>query len=249
MKRGKVFLIGAGPGDPELLTIKAAKALAAAEVILIDDLANPAVLEHARRDARVIAVGKRGGCRSTPQAFIERLMLRYARQGRIVARVKGGDPFVFGRGGEELERLRAAGIEAEVICGITAGIAAAACAGIALTHRDRAHGVTLLTGHPREGVQQDWRALVAGGTTLVIYMGMHRLEQISASLLAAGMRPCMPAAIIQQGTLPEQRSLTSTLSELATQARAHGLQSPAIIIIGEVVAFADAQATAHRFAA
>ena len=191
---GKVFLIGAGPGDVELLTLKAVRALSSADVVLIDDLANREVLQFARPQARVIAVGKRGGCRSTPQAFIERLMVRYARQGKIVARVKGGDPFVFGRGGEELEALEAAGIRCEVVSGITAGTAVPAALGIPLTHRDCTRGVTFVTGHTRNGAEPDWRALAASGTTLVIYMGIARLARICRQLVAAGLRPDMPAA-------------------------------------------------------
>ncbi len=163
MNPGKVYLIGAGPGDPELLTLKAVRMLGEADVVLVDDLVNPEVLAHCRTGARVVRVGKRGGCRSTPQSFIEKLMVRYARQGRCVARVKGGDPLVFGRGGEELKVLAAAGIDTFVASGITAGIGAAGALGMALTHRDCAPGVTLVTGHPREdgGAARtpDWRAL------------------------------------------------------------------------------------------
>src|SRR5581483_2157870 len=174
-RSGQILLIGAGPGDVELLTLKAVRALGRADVVLLDDLVNPAVLQFARSDARVIRVGKRGGCRSTPQDFIERLMLRYARAGRTVARVKGGDPFVFGRGAEELQRAREAGIPCEVISGITAGIAAPAALGIPVTHRGLCEGVTFLTGHTQDGRAPDWPALVGGGTTLVIYMGMANL--------------------------------------------------------------------------
>ena len=156
---GKVYLIGAGPGDPELMTLKAARALGAADVVLIDDLASRGCLAHARSDAKVIEVGKRGGCKATPQDFIERLMVQYAQQGKIVARLKGGDPFIFGRGGEELTKLRAAGIEVEVIPGITAGIGAPATLGIPVTHRDVARGVIFITGHTRDGAEPDWPAL------------------------------------------------------------------------------------------
>ncbi len=169
--------------------------------MLIDDLVNRAVLEHVRPEARIIEVGKRGGCKSTPQAFIQKLMLRLARSGRVVARVKGGDPFMFGRGGEELEALRAARIPHEVISGITAGIAVPASLGIPVTHRGHAVGVTFVTGHTRDGSGPDWRALAATGTTLVVYMGIANLPGICAGLLAAGMRAEMPAAAIQSGTL------------------------------------------------
>jgi len=235
MKPGKVFLIGAGPGDPELLTLKALRALGAADVVLVDDLVNRDVLQFAQPQARVIEVGKRGGCRSTPQAFIEKLMVRLARRGRVVARLKGGDPFVFGRGGEELAALRRAGIAAEAICGITAGIGAAAALGIPLTHRDCAHGVTFITGHTRAGTAVNWAALAAGGTTLVIYMGMARLADIAAQLQGAGMPALTPVAVIEHGTLPSQRSLMTTLAAMPHAVGQHGLGSPAIVVIGGVV--------------
>lgn len=245
---GKVWLIGAGPGDPELLTLKAVRALAQADVILLDDLVDDAVLAHARPGARVVRVGKRGGCKSTPQAFIERLMLRSARAGHTVARVKGGDPFVFGRGGEEMLALRAAGIEVEVVSGITAGIAAPAALGIPVTHRDVARGVTFITGHTHDGTPPNWQALAAGGTTLVIYMGMRHLAQICTALQAGGMRADMPAAVIESGTRATQRQVASTLSALAADANAARLASPAIIVIGAVAALAQGAALAPRLA-
>ncbi len=238
---GRVFLIGAGPGDPELLTLKAVRALATADVVLVDDLVNRAVLVHVSPMARVVEVGKRGGCRSTPQAFIERLMLRLARGGKVVARVKGGDPFMFGRGGEEMLALRRAGIECEVVPGITAGMAVPATCGIPVTHRALARGVTFVTGHSSDGVQPDWKHLAASGTTLVIYMGMMHLATICAALLAAGMRPNMPATVIEQGTMPAQREIIVTLATLARRAAAEKFLSPAIIVIGDVVALAHSQ--------
>jgi uroporphyrin-III C-methyltransferase len=241
VKQGKVYLIGAGPGDVELLTLKGVRALKEAGIILIDDLVNREVLQFASPRARVIEVGKRGGCKSTPQAFIDRLMVRYARAGHIVARVKGGDPFVFGRGGEELAMLRAAGIEAEVVNGITAGISVPAAIGIPVTHRDCTHGVSFVTGHTRDGVEPDWQALAAGGTTLVIYMGIARLGEICARLRAAGMAPGTPAAVIQHGTLAQQRSVVSALGRLPAAVDCAGLGSPAIVIIGDVVRFATGQ--------
>lgn len=236
---GLVYLVGAGPGDPELLTIKAARALAHADVVLIDDLVNRAVLEHVRSDARIIEVGKRGGCKSTPQAFIQKLMLRLARSGRVVARVKGGDPFMFGRGGEEVEALRAARIPYEVISGITAGIAVPAALGIPVTHRGHAVGVTFVTGHTQDGGGPDWGALAATGTTLVIYMGITNLAAICLALLAAGMRAEMPAAAIQSGTLATQKQVVATLGSLAGAVQQARLTSPAIVVIGEVVALAQ----------
>ena len=241
MQDGKVYLIGAGPGDVELLTLKAVRALAAADVILLDDLVNRDILQFVRGDARVVEVGKRGGCRSTPQAFIERRMIQLAKDGHVVARVKGGDPFVFGRGGEEVATLRRAGIPVEVINGITTGIAAPAALGIPVTHRALTHGVTLVTGHTRDGSAPDWSALARSGTTLVIYMGMANLTSIASGLLAGGLSAQTPAAVIQNGTLPTQRSVTSTLARLVETVAAAGLASPAIVVIGAVAALADAQ--------
>ena len=239
MKRGKVWIVGAGPGDPELLTLKAVRAIGEADVVLYDDLVNPAILDHARPDARRVHVGKRGGCRSTPQAFIERQMVRLARRGAVVARVKGGDPFVFGRGGEEVLTLRAAGIEAEVVSGVTAGIAAPASIGIPVTHRSVARGVAFVTGHTREGVAPDWSILAKSGLTLVIYMGVATLKDIVAGLVAGGMSPAVPAAVIQDGTLASARRITSTLAHLERDVTQAGLGSPAIIVIGDVCRFAE----------
>lgn len=240
-QKGRVHLIGAGPGDPDLLTLKAVRALAAADVILIDDLAGRAVLAHARAEARVVEVGKRGGCRSTPQAFIERLMVRYARAGKVVARVKGGDPFVFGRGGEEMRALAAAGIEFDIIPGVTAGIAVPALAGIPVTHRGIARGVTLVTAHAQDGGGPDWAALAATGTTLVIYMGMSRLGSICDALVAAGMAAGTPAAVIQSGSTSAERRVVADLATLAACVAQQGLGSPAIIVVGQVVALARTQ--------
>ncbi len=236
---GMVYLVGAGPGDPELLTLKAARALARCDVILIDALVHRGVLEHCRPGVRVIDVGKRGGCRSTPQAFIERLMTRLARRGAIVGRVKGGDPCVFGRGGEEAAALEAAGVRVDVISGITAGIAVPTALGIAVTHRHLAQGVTLVTGHPRMGgAEPDWAALARSRTTLVVYMGVRRLADVADALLAGGLAPETPAAVIQNGTLPGQTGLVSTLACLARDVAARGIASPAIVVIGRVAALA-----------
>ncbi|HLX80338.1 MAG TPA: uroporphyrinogen-III C-methyltransferase [Burkholderiales bacterium] len=240
--RPRVTLIGAGPGDPELLTLKAARALAAADVVLVDDLVNRGCLAHLRGDARIIEVGKRGGCKSTPQAFIEKLLVLYAREKKNVVRLKGGDPFVFGRGGEEVEALRAQGIEVEVIPGITAGTAVPASIGIPVTHRDLARGVTFVTGHTKDGMEPDWQALARSRTTLVIYMGLSSLEKILFSLKAAGMDPATPACIIENGTLCNQRQRIATLGTLS----AAGFASPALIVIGDVVRFARDTAALPR---
>jgi uroporphyrin-III C-methyltransferase len=235
---GKVFLIGAGPGDPELMTLKAARALGRADVVLMDELVSRGCLAHARSDARIVEVGKRAGCRSTPQEFIQRLMVLHARQGAIVARLKGGDPLVFGRGGEELEALAAAGIEVEVVPGVTAGIGVSAALGIPVTHRGLAQGVTFVTGHTRDGAQPNWAALAASGTTLVIYMGLRNLARIAAALKAAGMDPATPACIIENGTLPTQRQRICTLGSLSSE----GFSGPATVVVGEVVRYARARA-------
>jgi uroporphyrin-III C-methyltransferase len=240
MKPGKVWLVGAGPGDPELLTLKAARALREADVILHDDLVEPAVLDHARPEARRLYVGKRGGCRSTPQAFIERLMVRLARRGQVVARVKGGDPFVFGRGGEELLALRAAGIEVEVASGVTAGIAAPAALGIPVTHREVARGVAFVTGHTRDGAAPDWSMLAQSGLTLVVYMGIATLPDIVAGLRAGGMPADTPAAAIQNGTRANARELRTTLGRLQADVAAAGIGSPAVLVIGVVCDLAAA---------
>lgn len=232
---GKVWLVGAGPGDPELLTLKAAKALAQAEVVLIDDLVNPQVLEHCPA-ARVMRVGKRGGCRSTPQDFIQRLMLRYARQGRRVVRLKGGDPCIFGRGGEEAAWLEARGVCCELVNGITSGLAAATNCGIPLTLRGISRGVTLVTAHTQDDSEPNWSALAQSGTTLVVYMGVARLGEVRDGLLAGGMRAGMPVALIENASLPQQRECRSSLARMQADALAFCLRSPAILVIGEVAA-------------
>ncbi|GAC1316201.1 MAG: hypothetical protein NVS3B11_01220 [Collimonas sp.] len=243
MNAGKVYLIGAGPGDIEHLTLKAVRILGGADVVLLDDLVNREVLRFARPDAEIVEVGKRGGCQSTPQVSIHERMLAYARAGKVVARLKGGDPFVFGRGGEEMQFLAAAGVSAEVVSGVTAGVAVPAALGIPVTHRDCARSVTFVTGHTHNDGALDWRALAATGGTLVIYMGVANLPVIVAQLLAAGLPPTRPAAVIQHGTLPQQRSVITTLAALPAAVQAHALGSPGIVIIGDVVAMADVAAS------
>ena len=234
---GKVYLVGAGPGDPELLTLKAVRALGEADVVVSDELVNPDILLHAPQ-ARVVRAGKRGGCRSTPQAFIEKLLVRCARRGLTVVRLKGGDPLVFGRDGEELLALAAAGIETEVVSGITAGIGATAALGIPLTHRDLARGVTFITGHTHDGGEPDWKALVRSATTLVVYMGIANLPRIAQALLDAGMPGSMPAAVIQDGTSTRQKKVLSSLARIETDVAAAGIASPALLVFGRVVALA-----------
>jgi uroporphyrin-III C-methyltransferase len=235
----KVTLVGAGPGDPELLTLKAVRAIESATVLLVDDLVNPEVLRHAKPHARIVHVGKRGGCKSTPQAFIEKLMVMAAREGEIVVRLKGGDPFIFGRGGEEVETLQAAGIGVEVINGITAGLAAVSSLGVPLTHREHAHGVVFVTGHAKTGVQAlDWRLLAATAQqaklTLVIYMGVTGSEHIQQELLT-GLPASTPVAIIQNASLPTQRHSVTQLAQLRETIEAEHLQSPSVIVVGDVL--------------
>ncbi len=238
-RQGKVFLVGAGPGDPELMTLKAVRALRAADVVLHDDLVNPEILGWARPGARIVAVGKRGGCKSTPQAFILRLLVAEARNGHCVVRLKGGDPFMFGRGGEESRHLRAAGIEVEVINGITAGIAAPSALGIPLTQRGHAQGVIFVTGHGQGDGEPDWACLAATRLTLVIYMGVARAPAIRAGLLAGGMAADIPVAVIQDASLPSERALRSSVAAFPEAILAAGLRSPAVIVIGDVVDLAQ----------
>ena len=235
---GSVALVGAGPGDPELLTRKALRAIRRASVILADDLVSDGVLRFARRSARIVHVGKRGGCASTPQAFIEKLILAEALKGECVVRLKGGDPFVFGRGGEEAEHLRAHGVAVEVVNGITAGLAAATSLGVGLTHRAHAHGVIFVTGHARaDGTPMHWPTLgaaAAQGLTLVIYMGVAGIDAIRTGLLGA-LPADTPAALVQNASLPTQRQAVCTLATLATTCLEARIGSPAIIVIGDVL--------------
>jgi uroporphyrin-III C-methyltransferase len=233
--RPVVTLVGAGPGDPDLLTVKAVKALRRATVALVDDLVGPGVLAYLRRSARVVHVGKRGGCRSTPQAFIHKLMISEALRGERVVRVKGGDPFVFGRGGEEAAALREAGIDVDVVSGLTAGIAGPAAVGIPVTDRRFAPGVALVTGHARDGGNgPDWAALVRSRLTLVVYMGVSKAGDIVTALLDAGMPPATPAAVVSAATTPAQRHATCTLATLVAAVHGQALASPAVLVIGDV---------------
>jgi len=236
---GRVYLVGAGPGDPELLTLKAVKALKQADVVLCDDLVGEEILAYARPNARIVPVGKRGGCKSTPQEFIERLMVSEALRGRIVVRLKGGDPLIFGRGGEECAALRAAGVAFEVVNGITSGLAAATALGIPLTHRDLCHGAIFVTGHERHSGTTDWAALAKTGLPLVIYMGVARCEDIQGKLMEGGLAGATPAAVVCNATLADQRSIATRLERLAEDVRGSGIGSPAIMVIGEVARLAE----------
>jgi len=247
----RVTLVGAGPGDPELLTLKAVKAIQTATVLLVDDLVSDDITALASPTARLIHVGKRGGCQSTPQAFIEKLMVQAAREGERVVRLKGGDPFIFGRGGEEVEHLRAEGIEVEVINGITSGLAGLTSLGAPLTHRDHAHGVVFVTGHAKPGdAGTDWVQLAhtarQAKLTLVVYMGVSSLHSIQSGLLQ-GLPAHTPVAIVQHASLPQQRQALTTLGALAETLAREGLGSPSIIVVGDVVQGARAwQEHSHR---
>ena len=237
---GSVVLVGAGPGDPGLVTLNALRAMNEADVILHDRLVSAEVLRLSRRDAMRIEVGKSAGHHSMSQDDIHALMLEHARAGKRVVRLKGGDPFVFGRGGEELEFLRAHAIPFEVIPGITAAVACAAYAGIPLTHRDHAQSLRLVTAHCKESLDTlDWATLAQDQQTLAFYMGVNGLEKIQERLLLAGMNPALPFALVENGSRPQQRVVTGSLGRLAQTARQHQAQSPALLIVGEVAALAD----------
>ena len=233
---GEVYLIGAGPGDPDLLTLRALQLLQQADVVLYDRLVPPAVLERTRREARRIFVGKVHGAADghTPQEDIHELMIRFARQGLKVARLKGGDPFIFGRGGEEVEILARHGIPHLVVPGITAALGAAAAAHIPLTLRGLSQSVTFVTGHVAQDDSLDWRSLARARQTVVFYMGVGKLEAIVQRLRAAGAPDTLPAALVERATMPEQRVVRSTLAQIAGRGGA-GIASPALLIVGEVV--------------
>jgi len=238
--RGEVALVGAGPGDPGLLTLRALRVLNQADVILHDRLVSAEVLDLARRDAQRIEVGKQAGNHHATQDQIHALMLQYARAGRRVVRLKGGDPFVFGRGGEELQFLRAHEIAFEVVPGITAALACAAYAGVPLTHREHAQSVQFVTAHCSESLDTlDWNALAASRQTLAIYMGVAHLGAFRERLLAVGRAARTPVAVVENGTRANQRVIASTLDGLDGLVEAHGLRSPALLLVGEVAAFAQ----------
>ena len=229
------MLVGAGPGDPGLLTLKALQQIQQAEVVLYDQLVSPEILDLVRRDATLVSVGKKAGAHSVPQEETNRLLVEYAKAGNRVVRLKGGDPFMFGRGGEELEVLAEEGIPFSVVPGITAAAGATAYAGIPLTHRDHAQSAVFITGHcQKEGKEPDWQQLAATNQTLVIYMGLMRSEHIQQQLVSHGRRAATPIAIIERGTTARQRVLTGTLADLAELAQQ--AVSPSLIVIGEVVA-------------
>src|SRR6476646_1986387 len=238
-RAGIVYLVGAGPGDPGLMTARSLELIASAETIFYDRLIPPGALEGARSDAELIYVGKAPGDPAIPQEEIGERLIEAAQAGKSVVRLKGGDPFVFGRGGEEGEALRAAGVEFEIVPGVTAGVAATAYAGIPVTHRDDASAVAFITGHEdpeKEESALDWEALARFPGTLVFYMGVKRLAQNAESLIAAGRDPGEPAAAIERGTWPGQRNVAATLGTIAAAVEREAVKAPALIVVGEVAA-------------
>ncbi|RKG48181.1 uroporphyrinogen-III C-methyltransferase [Acinetobacter cumulans] len=234
--KGEVYLVGAGPGDPELLTLKALRLMQQADVVIYDRLVSAPIMNLCRRDAEKIYVGKARSNHAVPQEGINALLVQYAQQGKRVCRLKGGDPFIFGRGGEEIEELFAAGIAFQVVPGITAASGCSAYAGIPLTHRDYAQSVRFLTGHLKEGSPElPWQELVYENQTLVLYMGLVGLEKICQRLIEHGQRADMPVALVSKGTTPDQKVVVGTLADIASKVSDHQIQAPTLTIIGEVV--------------
>ena len=238
MARGKVYLVGAGPGDPELMTLKAKRLLGLADVVLFDRLLDPRMLEGVK--AELIDVGKNAGRHKLTQEGINQLLIEKAEAGNIVVRLKGGDPYLFGRGGEEALALQEKGIPFEVVPGVTSSIAAPELAGIPVTHRGVASSLIIVTGHEEPGKETplDWAAIAALGGTLVVLMGVSRLEQNVAALIEAGKSPQTPAAMVEKGGWPEQRMISATLADIAEKAKEARIESPAILVVGEVVLLA-----------
>ncbi len=237
---GEVFLVGTGPGDPELLTVKAARLIREAEVVLYDNLVSEEIMALVPAGAERIYVGKRRSDHAMRQEHINELLVNLARKGRRVLRLKAGDPFVFGRGGEEIETLGASGVRFEVVPGITAALGAASYAGIPLTHRDYAQSCVFVTGNTQDGeLNVDWAAIVRPRQTVVIYMGFQNLDELCRELVSHGLPPTTPAAMVQQATTSSQRVVTADLATLADRAREAGLKPPTLIIVGEVVRLRD----------
>jgi uroporphyrin-III C-methyltransferase len=238
--RGRVILVGAGPGDPGLLTVKAVEALRAADVVVHDGLIDPAVLDHAPAHAQRISVAKSRARHTLPQEAINALIIAHVRAGSIVVRLKGGDPFVFGRGGEEVEAVRAAGLPVEVIPGVSAALGGAAEAMLPLTHRDWSSAVSFVAGQCKGLNEQDWSGLAGKGRTLVIYMGVANAAAIADKLMADGVDPGLPVAVIEKATLPGHRAIRTLLADLGDMVARERVESPAIIVAGEVVLLSDA---------
>lgn len=240
MEKGKIFLVGAGPGDPELLTLRAARLIENASLIVHDGLVDRAILAMARADAQLVSVAKQRSKHTLPQEDINDLLVREALAGRDVVRLKGGDPFVFGRGGEEMEAAQAAGVRVEVVPGISAANGAAAASGIALTHREDASIVSFVAGQCKGLSEQDWAGLAGKGRTLVIYMGVKTAPQIAEKLMEDGLAPDMPVAVIEKACRADMRVLRGPLAGLPDLVTREAVQSPALIVIGHVTARADA---------
>ena len=246
--RGRVVLVGAGPGDPDLLTVKAVLALQSADVIVHDGLVDPRVLDLAPPTAQRISVAKKRARHTLPQEAINALIVAHVKTGAIVVRLKGGDPFVFGRGGEEVEAVRAAGLPVEVIPGVSAALGCAAEAMLPLTHRDWSSAVSFVAGQCKGLSEQDWSGLAGKGRTLVIYMGVATAEAIADKLMADGVAPDMPVAVLERGTLKGSRALKTLLADLGPMVAREDVQSPAVIVVGEVVDLSDAEDKLGRWA-
>ncbi|MBI0583565.1 MAG: uroporphyrinogen-III C-methyltransferase [Methanomassiliicoccus sp.] len=239
---GEVYLVGAGPGDIGLITVRGMELVRCADVIVYDQLANPELLDHARPEAKLIDVGKEGGHHKVRQEGINDIIIEEARAGRMIVRLKGGDPFMFGRGGEEAEELRKADIKVHVVPGVTSAIAAPAMAGIPVTHRDHAPMVTFVTGHERDDRPDgriNWEALANTGGTIVILMGMANLAQNMSRLVKGGMSPNTPVAVVHRGSTPSQIVVLSTLDDIAEKCRSQKVGSPAVVVVGGVVSLHD----------
>ncbi len=240
MATGQVYLVGAGPGDPELLTVKAARLLSRADVIVHDGLVGEGIIDLARPDAQLISVAKSRSRHSVPQDGINAILVREARAGRLVVRLKGGDPFIFGRGGEEAEACRAAGVAVQVVPGISAAMGGAAEAMLPLTHRDASSAVSFVAGQCKGFTDQDWSGLAGKGRTLVIYMGVATAADIADKLIADGVSPDMPVAVLERATRKDARAIRTLLTDLGDLIMREGVASPAIIVVGEVVLKSDA---------
>jgi len=246
--RGRVILVGAGPGDPGLLTVRAVEALRVADVVVHDGLIDPRVLDLAPATAQRISVAKRRARHTLPQEAINALIVAHVRTGSVVVRLKGGDPFIFGRGGEEVEAVRAAGLPVEVIPGVSAALGCAAEAMLPLTHRDHSSAVSFVAGQCKGLSEQDWSGLAGQGRTLVIYMGVATATEIADKLMADGVAPDMPVAVLEKGTLADHRALKTLLADLGAMVAREGVESPAIIVVGEVVELSDAEDKLARWA-
>ena len=246
--RGRVILVGAGPGDPGLLTLRAVAALKSADVVVHDGLVHPRVLDIAPATAQRISVAKQRSRHTLPQEGINELIVAHVKAGAIVVRLKGGDPFIFGRGGEEVEAVRAAGLPVEVIPGVSAALGCAAEAMLPLTHRDHSSAVSFVAGQCKGLSDQDWSGLAGQGRTLVIYMGVATASDIADKLIADGVAPDMPVAVLERGTLPGARAIKTLLADLGAMVARERVESPAIIVVGEVVELSDAEDKLARWA-